>query len=42
MQTPNAVGLSFPDLELPLLDGGHLRVADLRGTKLLLFMWGSW
>jgi peroxiredoxin len=42
MQTLQTVGLPFPDLELPLLDGGTLRVAELRGTKLLLFMWGSW
>lgn len=42
MQTLNAVGRPFPDMTLPLLDGGTLRFADLRGTKLLLFMWGSW
>jgi hypothetical protein len=32
----------LPALTLPRLDGGHLRFADLRGTKLVLYMWGSW
>jgi hypothetical protein len=36
------VGQTLPDLTLPRLDGGDLRFADLRGKKLLLFMWGSW
>jgi len=36
------VGQTLPDLTLPRLDGGELRFADLRGKKLLLFMWGSW
>ncbi len=39
---PTDVGQMLPDLALPRLDGGELRFADLRGTKLLLFMWGSW
>ncbi len=42
MQTLNPVGSPFPDITLPLLDGGTLRVADSRGTNLVLFMWGSW
>ena len=40
--TTTGVGQTLPDLTLPHLDGGELRFADLRGTKLLLFMWGSW
>ena len=36
------VGEMLPDLTLPRLDGGDLQFADLRGKKLLLFMWGSW
>ena len=36
------VGMPLPDLTLPTLDGENLRFADLRGKKLLLFMWGSW
>ncbi|HEV2107847.1 MAG TPA: hypothetical protein VGR16_06265 [Thermomicrobiales bacterium] len=36
------VGQMLPDLTLPRLDGGELRFADLRGKKMLLFMWGSW
>jgi peroxiredoxin len=36
------VGDRFPDIVLPLLDGGELRISSLRGKKVLLFMWGSW
>ena len=36
------IGQTLPDLTLPRLDGGDFRFADLRGKKLLLFMWGSW
>ncbi len=36
------VGQTLPDLTLPRLDGGDLRLSDLRGKKVLLFMWGSW
>ncbi len=32
----------FPDVTLPMLNGGELRVSSLRGKKVLLFMWGSW
>ena len=32
----------LPELTLPRLDGGELRFADLRGKRLLLFLWGSW
>jgi thiol-disulfide isomerase/thioredoxin len=34
-----AVGAEPPDVELPLLDGGSLRVADLRGRQTLLLFW---
>jgi peroxiredoxin len=36
------VGAPLPDLTLPLLDGGTLRFADLRGKRTLLYFWGSW
>lgn len=36
------VGEMLPDLTLPRLDGGEIRFSDLRGNKVLLFMWGSW
>ncbi len=36
------VGTPLPDLTLPRLDGGTVGFGDLRGKKVLLFMWGSW
>lgn len=42
MQNQSAVGLPFPDVALPDLNGGVLRFTDLRGTRLFLFMWASW
>ncbi len=36
------IGDQFPDVTLPMLGGGELRVSSLRGKKVLLFMWGSW
>lgn len=42
MTATTELGLMLPDLTLPRLEGGDLRFADLRGKKLLLFMWGSW
>ena len=36
------IGDQFPDVTLPTLGGGELQVSDLRGTKVLLFMWASW
>ncbi|MDQ3467402.1 MAG: peroxiredoxin family protein [Chloroflexota bacterium] len=42
MKNLNAVGLPFPDVALPGLDGDDVRFADLRGRRLLLFMWASW
>lgn len=31
-----------PDLTLPTLDGGNLRLADLRGKVVLVNFWGTW
>ncbi len=36
------VGCPLPDAALPTLDGGAVRLADLRGKRRLLYMWGSW
>ncbi len=33
---------SAPDLTLGLLDGGRLRLSDLRGRKVLVAAWASW
>jgi peroxiredoxin len=35
-------GQPIPNLTLPLLAGGELAFADLRGKRALLFWWGSW
>lgn len=37
-----SVGDRFPDVSLPLLDGGELGFSRLQGKKVLIFMWGSW
>lgn len=37
-----ALGTPFPDLKLPSLDGGSVALSDLRGQKVLLFVWASW
>ena len=31
-----------PDVALPSLDGGTIRLSQYRGTRLLVFMWASW
>ncbi len=36
------VGDRFPDVSLPLLDGGKLSFSSLQGKKVLIYMWGSW
>lgn len=36
------VGQSLPDLTLPDLNGQPVRLADFRGKRLLLYVWGSW
>ncbi len=42
IDTTTGVGAPLPALVLPKLDGGDVDPAELRGKKLLLFMWGSW
>jgi peroxiredoxin Q/BCP len=37
-----AVGAPAPDVTLPTVDGGALRLRDLRGRRVLLFCWASW
>jgi hypothetical protein len=33
---------AFPDFLLPSIDGGHGRLSDYRGKKVLLFNFASW
>ena len=33
---------AFPDFLLPSIDGGHGRLSDYRGRKVLLFNFASW
>ncbi len=40
--TTPRVGDPLPDIVLPRLDGGELALHELRGTRRLLFFWGSW
>ncbi len=42
MQGVVDVGSRLPDVALPRLDGGELAFQDLRGSRLLLYFWGSW
>ncbi len=42
MQSVVTVGSQLPDTVLPRLGGGELAFGDLRGSKLLLYFWGSW
>ncbi len=37
-----AAGTTLPDVALPRLGGGELAFRDLRGSKVLLYFWGSW
>ncbi len=39
---PPDVGDPSPDLELPLLDGRHVRLSSFRGTRVLVQAWASW
>lgn len=36
------VGQLAPNFELPLLDGGTISLADLRGKRVLINSWASW
>ena len=36
------VGMNAPELAVPLVNGGSLRLASLRGHDVLLNMWASW
>ncbi len=42
MQGVVTAGSRLPEVALPRLDGGELAFRDLRGSKLLLYFWGSW
>ncbi len=35
-------GDPFPDLTLPSVDTGRIRLSDFRGKRLLMFSWSSW
>lgn len=35
-------GEMHPDILLPLVGGGHARLSDFRGKKVLLFNFASW
>jgi peroxiredoxin len=37
-----AIGSPVPAVVLPRLEGGELQLAELRGTKHVLYMWASW
>jgi len=37
-----AVGFKAPDFTLGTLDGGQVRLSDLRGQAVLLNLWASW
>ena len=41
-QTSATVGDTLPPMTLPLLTGGDLDLDDLRGERVLLYIWGSW
>lgn len=36
------VGSTVPDVTLQDMEGNAYRLAELRGRRLLLFMWASW
>lgn len=42
MESRYGVGYPLPALKLPTLDGASVSLADLRGKRRLLYMWGSW
>ena len=43
LEVGREVGMSFPDFELPTIDGeGTVRLSDLRGKRVLLIEFASW
>lgn len=36
------VGQPAPEFQVTTVDGRKIRAADLRGKRVLLFMWASW
>lgn len=36
------IGQQVPEVTLPRVDGGTLRLRDLAGRRVLLFCWASW
>ncbi len=36
------VGQLIPDISLPTLNGDEINLSDLKGRKVILFMWASW
>ena len=41
-KTSELIGQPAPDVTLRLLDGGELRLADLRGSTVVVNFWASW
>ena len=39
---PIGIGATAPDFELPLLDGGSVRLKDLRGKVVFVNFWATW
>ncbi|MGQ0528813.1 MAG: TlpA family protein disulfide reductase [Panacagrimonas sp.] len=42
VQVPPSSSTRAPDLNLPTLDGGVVRLADLRGKLVLINFWATW
>ena len=36
------VGEPAPDFAVATADGGRMKIGDLRGKRVLVFMWASW
>jgi peroxiredoxin len=37
-----AVGQAVPEFSITTMEGQRVDIADLRGKRVLLFMWASW